>query len=152
MAHLLDTGVLLRLVNVQDTLHLEIKRAVRTLVARQEPLHITIQNIAEFWNVATRPSASNGLGWSTEVALNALTFEIEPMCSILTETTGLHAELKRLVAVYAVVGKQVHDARLAAMMLVSHVDRILTLNEGDFRRYEPEGIVVVTPDAINLAP
>jgi hypothetical protein len=41
----------------------------------------------------------------------------------------------------------VHDARLAAMMLAWQVDSILTLNDRDFRRYEPEGIQVMNPEA-----
>lgn len=46
---------------------------------------------------------------------------------------------------YNVIGKQVHDARLAAMMLTWGVENILTLNERNFRRFEPESIYVVAP-------
>jgi hypothetical protein len=41
----------------------------------------------------------------------------------------------------------VHDARIVAMMLTCGVARILTLNERDFARYAPEGIVVINPAA-----
>ena len=47
MAVLLDTGILLRLVNVNDPLHADVEQAVDTLIARQEDLLITTQNIAE---------------------------------------------------------------------------------------------------------
>ena len=50
-----------------------------------------------------------------------------------------------------VSGKQVHDARLVAMMLAWQIDSILTLNDRDFRRYEPEGIRIVTPDSLTSA-
>jgi hypothetical protein len=60
--------------------------------------------------------------------------------------------LKRLLAAYNVVGKQVHDARLVAMMLTWQVDKILTLNDRNFRRFEPEGISVVTPTSLIAAP
>jgi hypothetical protein len=43
---------------------------------------------------------------------------------------------------------KVHDARLVSVMLRSGVKRILTLNDGDFRRYVGEGIEVVTPDLL----
>jgi hypothetical protein len=33
-------------------------------------------------------------------------------------------------------------------MLVHGAQRLLTLNERDFRRYEPEGIIVITPQAL----
>ena len=152
MAYLLDTGVLLRLVNAQDGQHPLVNQAVRALVAKQESLHITTQNVAEFWNVATRPVVNNGFGWSPSIALSALTLDIEPICSNLVESGALHSELKRLVSNYAVVGKQVHDARLVAMMLTSQVEHILTLNDADFRRYQPEGITVVTPASLTGSP
>jgi hypothetical protein len=45
------------------------EQAVDTLITRQEDLLITTQNIAELWNVATRPIANNGLALSAaEVA------------------------------------------------------------------------------------
>jgi predicted nucleic acid-binding protein len=152
MAYLLDTGVLLRLVNAHDGQHALVKHAVRALIASQESLHITTQNVAEFWNVATRPAVNNGFGWPPNVALNALTLDIEPVCSILIESSALPSELKRLISNYAVVGKQVHDARLVAMMLTSQVEHIVTLNDSDFRRYLPEGITVVTPASLIASP
>jgi predicted nucleic acid-binding protein len=148
MAYLLDTGVLLRLVNSQDGHHLMINGAVRELVTRQEHLHITNQNVAEFLNVATRPIANNGFGWSSDQALDALSVEIDPFCSTLLETSDLQTHLRRLVKTYIVMGKQVHDARLVAMMLSWKVKNILTLNEQDFRRYRSEGITVVTPPSL----
>ena len=39
------------------------------------------------------------------------------------------------VATHAVIGKQVHDARLAALMASYRLKRILTLNPRDFTRY-----------------
>ena len=57
----------------------------------------------------------------------------------------MYQEFKRLIATYNVSGKQVHDARLVAMMLAWQIEKILTLNDRDFRRYEPEGITIVTP-------
>jgi hypothetical protein len=73
------------------------------------------------------------------------------MCSVLAENDGVFGELKRLVAQYAVVGKQVHDARLVAMMLAWRIDSILTLNDRDFRRYDPEGITIVTPTSLTTS-
>ena len=70
------------------------------------------------------------------------------MCGVLTETDSLPDVLKRLLTQYGVVGKQVHDARLVGMMLTWQVDTILTLNERNFRRYEPEGITIIEPSSI----
>ena len=152
MAYLLDTGVLLRLVNSQDSRHAMINRAVRELIGRQEQLHITNQNVAEFLNVATRPIANNGFGWPPDQALDALSTEIDPLCSTLLETSDVQTHLRRVVRTYAVIGEQVHDARLVAMMLAWQVENVLTLNDHDFRRYQPEGITVVTPTLPTNAP
>jgi predicted nucleic acid-binding protein len=152
MAYLLDTGILLRLVDKQDRRHAIVNTAVGLLGNSGDDLVITTQNIAEFCNVATRPVANNGLGLAPSVALDLLDKEIEPICSVLAEPAHLFAELKRLISTYSVSGKQVHDARLAAMILVWQVENLLTLNEQDFCRYEPEGIKIFTPASVLATP
>ena len=148
MAYLLDTGILLRLIDVTDQHHSTVRGAVRALGNQQEPLFIATQNMAEFCNVATRPTANNGLGLTPVNAIKLLEEDIEPICGMLPETDAVYAELKRLIGNYGVIGKQVHDARLVAMMLIWQIDTILTLNERNFRRFEPEGIKIVTPASL----
>lgn len=54
------------------------ERAFSVLRARNETLKVTIQNFIEFWAVATRPAGSdNGLGMTTEAAMNELAILIE---------------------------------------------------------------------------
>ena len=149
MATLLDTGILLRLVDKKDALHAPVEEAVNLLIARQEDLVITTQNIAELWNVATRPLANNGLALLPTDVAKLYDDTIEPACAVLVETKFLPVVLRRLLTQYNVIGKQVHDARLVAMMLVWQVDNLLTLNDRDFRRYEPEGITIITPDSLS---
>jgi predicted nucleic acid-binding protein len=151
MSFLLDTGILLRLINESDPLHGDVEQAVNTLVTRQEDLLITTQNIAELWNVATRPVANNGLALSSSAIAKLYEDTIEPTCAIAVETKFLPIVLRRLLSQYNVVGKQVHDARLVAMMLVWQVENLLTLNDHDFRRYEPEGIKIVTPRSLTAS-
>jgi predicted nucleic acid-binding protein len=145
MSFLLDTGILLRLVDQRDVQHSQVRAAVRTLIQRHDDLFICTQNIAEFCNVATRPTENNGFGISPSVAVELLEREIEPIVGVLLETDQLPTHFKRLIATYQVSGKQVHDTRLVAMMLAWNVENILTLNERNFKRYEPEGIAVGTP-------
>jgi predicted nucleic acid-binding protein len=151
MSFLLDTGILLRLVDHNDALHSTVREAGRELVRRKENLFITTQNIAEFCNVTTRPVANNGLGISPPDAIRLLRQDIEPICALVHEPPAVADELKRLIVQYNVVGKQVHDARLVAMMLAWQIDNILTLNERNFRRFEPEGITIVSPAALIAA-
>ena len=148
MAYLLDTGILLRLVDETDGQHDVVKQAVSRLGDQREALYITTQNFAEFWNVATRPRTNNGLELPIATVIQLYDRAIEPISSVLVELPAVHAEYKRLLIKHSVVGKQVHDARLVAMMLNWQIERILTLNERNFLRYEQEGITVVTPDAI----
>jgi predicted nucleic acid-binding protein len=148
MPTLLDTGILLRLVDKKDAFHALVEDAVDTLIIRREELLITTQNVAELWNVATRPIANNGLALSPVAIAKLYEDTIEPMCELLPEPDTLADRFKRLLLQYGAIGKQVHDARLVAMMLVWQVENLLTLNDRDFRRYEPEGITILTPASV----
>jgi hypothetical protein len=67
MLYLIDTGVLLRLFNRADASHLAIRRCLRELKMAGHRLAVSPQNIAEFWNVSTRPeTARGGYGLSVE--------------------------------------------------------------------------------------
>jgi predicted nucleic acid-binding protein len=145
MRYLLDTGILLRLVDENDPQHGLVCDAVDVLIRRRDDLLITVQNIAEFWNVATRSKANNGLELSPTEVAQLFQLSIDPIVAVLVEQATLRNEFQRVLIQYNVVGKQVHDARLAAMMLNWQVDHILTLNGRNFQRFTPEGIFVITP-------
>jgi len=61
VAFLVDTSILVRLANRADASYPVADRAVVELHRRGETVHSTPQNLVEFWNVATRPVAANGL-------------------------------------------------------------------------------------------
>jgi predicted nucleic acid-binding protein len=143
MAVLLDTGILLRGLVPQDAAAAEIRRSARALYRREERLVTTMQNVAEFWNVATRPqNARGGFGCSASFLEPRLRF-IERYCEILTESPQAYELWRELVFQHSLSGVSVHDARLVAVMLANGVSQILTLNGADFRRYA--GIAVVAP-------
>ena len=52
MKYLLDTGILLRVVNRDDPLHADVRRALRRLKDGGHVLVTTPQNMSEFWNVS----------------------------------------------------------------------------------------------------
>lgn len=113
--------------------------SIALLLDRGEPVHFTPQNVAEFWNVATRPCANNGLGLS--IALVAREIEdIDRVMTLLPDTPAIYAEWKRLVTRHEVRGVKVHDARLVAAMNVHGVRRILTFNVADFARFDVEAL------------
>ena len=65
MVIVLDTGILLRLVDRGSPMHWTMRAAVRVIKARGDSVSMAVQNVAEFWNVCTRPStARGGLGLS----------------------------------------------------------------------------------------
>jgi predicted nucleic acid-binding protein len=145
MGTLVDTGVLLRAFDANFDRYRAIRHALRRALDGNERLFVSVQNVAEFWNVATRPLEHNGQGLSAERTKRRLRI-IERLCQVIAEDLRSYEEWKRLVDELGVSGVKVHDARLVAVMKTTGIGRILTLNEGDFRRYTGEGITSQTPE------
>ena len=141
MSVLVDTNVLLRRTQPNHEHHAAAMDSVERLLATGEMVCITSQNIAEFWNVITRPVANNGLGFPVSLALSEVE-KIERILTLLRDSAAVYPEWKRLVVKHSVLGAKVHDARLIAAMNVHRIGRILTFNTGDFARY---GIEVLLP-------
>src|SRR5215813_2332787 len=64
MIFLVDTNVLLRLIQQSHAMHADARRAATTLTRQGNQLSIIAQNLIEFWAVATRPTVNNGLALS----------------------------------------------------------------------------------------
>src|ERR1035438_4900903 len=62
MATLVDTNVLLRLLQPEHPQYAIASMALAGLRRQESDLCIARQNLVEFWAVATRPVAENGLG------------------------------------------------------------------------------------------
>jgi predicted nucleic acid-binding protein len=144
---LLDTNILLRISRRSDSHHKIIDNALARLAEQGTMLCYTIQNIAEFWNAMTRPTSRNGLGLSV-VETDREVRAIEAGMILLPDNEMVYREWRRIVVKYGVCGVQVHDARLAAAMYIHGVSHILTLNAGDFARFD--GLIAVHPDVVNL--
>jgi len=144
--YLVDTNILLRFLLPNDPAYSVIRRAVGILKSRRERCVTTPQNIAEFWNVCTRPpTARGGLGLTVEATERRLRL-LERHFPVLPDQPETYNHWKSLVADHTVMGVQVHDARLVASMIVNGVTHILTANVSDFTRYP--GITVSAPDQI----
>jgi predicted nucleic acid-binding protein len=68
---------------------------------------------------------------------------IERQFGFLPDNQQIHAVWRRLVNDHNVRGRQVHDARLVAVMRVHGLSHLLTLNGSDFIRYG--GITIIDP-------
>jgi hypothetical protein len=93
---LVDTNVLLRRIEPLHDHHRHAVDATARLVESAEPVHVTPQNIAEFWVMATRPVARNGLGLPPATA-GAEIDRIERVFALLPDDPAIYAVWKRLV-------------------------------------------------------
>lgn len=96
MAYLVDTSILARLANAADPSHAIAALAILELHRGGEMLHITAQNLVEFRNLATRPTAANGLGLSV-VDTEAKAAVFEGTFPLLPEIPDIYPAWKTLV-------------------------------------------------------
>ena len=123
MSYLVDTNVLMRLIVLKDPLSQTARTAVDALQEDRACLLVAPQNLIEFWAVATRPVEANGLGLSVEKAAEEVT-RFEAAFRLADEPPDLFRRWRQLVEAHRVKGKQVHDARLVAVMIEGDLDHI----------------------------
>jgi predicted nucleic acid-binding protein len=112
------------------------------LLGNQAAPCLVAQNLYEFWVVATRPVKQNGLDLSTTQAVSELA-KFMNQFALYDDTPAIRFMWEQLVVKYQVIGKNGHDARLVAAMIVHKIERLLTFNGVDFRRYKE--IEVISP-------
>lgn len=145
MTVLVDTNILLRLAQANHPMHATAQAAVSFLQHAGQTLQAVPQNIYEFWVVATRPVAVNGLGLSIAEALAEVT-KLTALFPLFPDTPAVYPEWLRLVGAHHVSGKTAHDARLVAAMAVHGVTHLLTFNTADFARFP--GITILDPATV----
>ena len=131
MRILLDSNVLLRSIQPGHPQHAEAVSAVKSLETGGHNPVVVPQVLYEFWVVATRPIAQNGLGLPSAVAEQEIA-QIRSIRDILHDDQSILDAWLALVSKYAVLGKKAHDARLVAAMLRHGVTHLLTFNAQDF--------------------
>jgi len=146
MSYLVDTNVLLRLVQKNHPMRPDARRALVTLRKQGEELCIIPQNVIEFWAVATRPLDKNGLGLIVDEAARE-TRKLKRIFNLRPDSQAIFTEWEQLVAQYQVMGKQAHDTRLVAAMKVHGLSHILTFNTDDFKRFTD--ITPVSPQGVS---
>ncbi len=140
-----DSGILLRALHQTDPQYAEVRGAIRLLLKKGEPIFTGLQQLAEFWNVCTRPpGVRGGFNLPLDEAARRLR-RIERGVRILTETPLTPEIWKTVVQKHNVRGVQVHDARMVALMITHSLTDLLTLNKADFVRYTGDGLAPTTP-------
>jgi predicted nucleic acid-binding protein len=147
VAYLVDTNILLRIAQPSHAMHPEARKAVQALLRKKEVLHIVPQIVFEFWVVATRPTANNGLGLTPKKTKRTIE-KGQSFFHMLPDTEPKYREWLRLVEGYSVSGANAHDARLVAAVKVHAVTHVLTFNGADFKRFDGKEISVVSPAEI----
>jgi predicted nucleic acid-binding protein len=139
-----DTNVLLRAAAPNSAQHVVAREAIKRLISRGEELLVAPQVLVEFWAVATRPLAVNGYGWPAAEAAAKVEGLLRQF-PLLAEIPAAFPEWLTLVNRHGIIGKQVHDARLVALLNVHNISNLLTFNVGDFRSYP---VNAVSPEAV----
>lgn len=143
-AVLVDTNILLTLSSRRFPEYSDVDTSIKILRRQSSQLVISSQNVIEYWAACTRPLERNGFGLSIERAQHELRY-IEENYSVTKDLPAIYETWKDLVFSHKISGRQVHDARLVAVMLVYGIDRILILNGADFKRFADVGITVLDP-------
>ena len=148
MKNLLDTNLLVRLVNKSDVDHALAGTVLMKYRQRGDQLCVTAQNMVEFRAVATRPPSANGLGLSSAIA-ELQCDDFEKGFTFLPDVQAVYLNWKTIVAGSQVLGKHVHDARLVAVAISAGVDAILTFNTVHFQRLcAANGLQLLDPRTI----
>jgi predicted nucleic acid-binding protein len=147
MRFLLDTNILTRLASPDDHLARIADNAVQALTDRGDTLVVVPQNLYEFWSVATRPLSNNGLGMSGPQA-HAILEHWRGSAEFVPDNLELTDRWQQLVLQHDVKGKNAHDARLVAAMMIHGIPTLLTFNTRDFARY---GIHALDPAQVASA-
>ena len=145
MRVLVDTNILLRSAQPTHPLCAQAADAVASLIRDRHSVFVCAQNIAEFWNVASRPADRNGLEFSHEEVFQEVN-EIESFLMLLPDIPAIYPAWKNLVRDHRVQGVKVYDARLVAIMIVYGINAVLTFDTEDFKRYQ--GITALHPAAV----
>jgi len=134
LTSLVDSNLLLRLAEPGHPSHTVALRSLSNLRGQNSVIYACPQNCTEFWAVATRPIAANGLGFLTAKAEAELA-NIETLFPLLLDDPAIYPEWRRLVTLAGVSGKPTHDARLMAVAVVYGIDNLLTFNGKDFAKF-----------------
>jgi predicted nucleic acid-binding protein len=147
---LLDTNILSRMAQPGHIQHQTALDATTALRFQGDVLCLVPQVLYEFWVVAMRPAAVNGLGLPAAMVA-AEPSRLKSIFPLLADTPAVFAEWERLVTTHFITGKSAHDARLVAAMTVHGLTRLLTFNTADFARYA--AVTAVDPAVVApLAP
>jgi predicted nucleic acid-binding protein len=129
-----DTNILLRAFHAELAQHTQVKALFDQTILTNTPIFISRQVIREYLVQVTHPRTFD-IPLTMDEAQHHLA-QIRQVCDVLDDTESVTKQLLALLKAYPTTGKQVHDANIVATMLAHDIDKLLTLNVADFRRFE----------------
>lgn len=126
-----DSNVLLGCTDENRAVHQASVTFIEAAIQGKYRLYANSQVFREYFVVTTRPQAENGLGLSPDESCRNMRIFRESV-QILGEGTEVLNELARLVKLYELKGKRIHDANLVAVMNMNGLRHLKTWNPGDF--------------------
>jgi len=105
-------------------------------LASRYGVHLAVsgQILREYLVVATRPSKVNGLGLSPNDALKNIG-AFRRILSFYDESESVLNTLVQLVKKHDLSGKRIHDANVVATMLTHGIEKVVTENPKDFKKF-----------------
>lgn len=131
----LDTNVLVTATDTLRSGHEEAQRLLAEAGSAGYHLAASGQVLREYLAVSTRPAESNGLGLRVPDAV-ANVDEFLRFVTLFDETEPVALQLRKLVMTNGVRGNRIHDANIAATMMVHHIRVLLTQNCDDFAGFD----------------
>ena len=103
-------------------------------------LFLGTQVIREYLVVATRPIENNGLGMTSELALDNVK-RFQKRASLVAETLQAGGLFVEWAGKYGIRGKRLHDLQLLATASVAGMHALVTANEKDYPESSPLTII-----------
>jgi predicted nucleic acid-binding protein len=127
-----DTNVLLAATDQDRDQHLDALTFLDHGLDGTFRLFLSGQVFGEYLVVATRPLTVNGLGLSTEKAVENVA-HFRKALQVLPEDDACSTRLNAMVQTYELKGKRIHDAALLVCMSRHGLRRLKTYNPFDFQ-------------------
>lgn len=135
-----DTNVLLEATDEGRRLHARAQGLFRDAFDDGVDLFLGTQVIREYLVVATRPIENNGLGMTTELALDNIK-RFQEKASMLAETLQAGEVFVKWAGRYGIRGKRLHDLQILATASVAGMHALVTANERDYPESAPLTII-----------
>jgi predicted nucleic acid-binding protein len=138
---LVDTNVLLEATDEGRRFHVRAMDLFRNASDDGVDLYLGTQVLREYLVVATRPIENNGLGMTTNTALDNIK-RFRKRSSLVAETLQAGELFIEWAAKYGTRGKKLHDLQILATASVARMHALITANEKD---YPKSSLITVIP-------